>query len=273
MNIPLTMFRLRNQVMGILAPLQTARKARGIFMKPRRHQPKDWELEVEKQGQRIAIGEGLSAIQWGTGPCILLMHGWESRGTQLAKFVEPLTRQGFQVVALDAPAHGHSLGEEANPVVFAEAILTVEKELGPFYAVIGHSMGAAATAISLKRGLECQKVVLISGPSSIEQVLLRFAKFIGLSKGVRRRFIRVVENHVGLLSQELEVAKMSESFEMKALIIHDHDDLEVPFSEAESIQRHWKNAVLIPTNGLGHRRIVRDPIVLERVVAFMKDAA
>jgi hypothetical protein len=37
---------------------------------------------------------------------------------------------------------------------------------------------------------------------------------------------------------------------------------------AERIVRLWPRATLVATTGLGHRRVLRDPSVIDRVVAF-----
>ena len=49
------------------------------------------------------------AWQWGEGPPVLLVHGWEGHAAQFAGFIPRLLEQGFSAVAFDAPAHGQSL--------------------------------------------------------------------------------------------------------------------------------------------------------------------
>ena len=41
---------------------------------------------------------------WGSGPTVLLVHGWEGRGSQLSAFAPALVKAGFRVVAVDMPA-------------------------------------------------------------------------------------------------------------------------------------------------------------------------
>jgi pimeloyl-ACP methyl ester carboxylesterase len=53
------------------------------------------------------------------------------------------------------------------------------------------------------------------------------------------------------------------------LIVHDHDDDMVPFSEGEVIARHWLRAEFLPTRGLGHRLVLADPGVVDRTVRFI----
>ena len=53
---------------------------------------------------------------------------------------------------------------------------------------------------------------------------------------------------------------------MPALVVHDRGDREVPFEHGETLARSWPGARLMVTEGLGHRRILRDPEVVRAVV-------
>jgi pimeloyl-ACP methyl ester carboxylesterase len=52
-------------------------------------------------------------------------------------------------------------------------------------------------------------------------------------------------------------------------VIHDRDDPEVPLANGEAIAAAWPGARLVTTEGLGHTRIVHDPGVVARGVAFL----
>src|SRR4051812_46617824 len=66
---------------------------------------------------------------WGTGPKILLTHGWKDRGDHHQAFVPALRAKGFQVLALDGPAHGGSSGFQIDPFHYGIAIGDVLKAL------------------------------------------------------------------------------------------------------------------------------------------------
>ena len=53
------------------------------------------------------------------------------------------------------------------------------------------------------------------------------------------------------------------------LVVHDHDDEEIPHADAEAVAAAAPGATLVSTRGLGHHRIVRDEAVIERAVAFV----
>lgn len=270
MSMAFRLFKSKNTLLGYLLPDKTAKAARELFLTPRQYPLKAWEQSKEAQGQRLNLSDGLSAIAWGNGTRqVLLVHGWESRSTQLAGFVDELLQMGFKVIAMDAPAHGQSSGKQANPVAFAQAIQNVNQQLGPFDAIVGHSMGGSAVAIALSEGMHCDKAVLISAPASIEAALRRFGRFIGLPAVAVQKFIHQVETSVGRPAHALDIARMVSTLKILGLIIHDVRDPEVPFADAEKIASAWTGATLMTTQGYGHRAIVRQPDVWKRVAMFI----
>ena len=49
---------------------------------------------------------------------VMLVHGWSGRALVMTAFVEPLLRQGIDVVAIDLPGHGDSDGRRpGSPAV------------------------------------------------------------------------------------------------------------------------------------------------------------
>lgn len=59
--------------------------------------------------------------------------------------------------------------------------------------------------------------------------------------------------------------------EMKTplLVIHDRDDRDTFWSEGAALASAWPGARLMTTEGLGHRRVLRDARVIEEVTAFV----
>ncbi|HBX57015.1 MAG TPA: alpha/beta hydrolase, partial [Pseudomonas sp.] len=220
-----------NATVGWVAPQHVASKLRREFMTPRELPPRDWELPLLAQAERVTLRFGLSALRWGSGPAVLLMHGWEGRPTQFAELIKALVQAGYGVVALDAPAHGRSPGREANVVLFARALLEAASELPPLKAVIGHSMGGASALLATQLGLRTEALISIAAPSRILTMLRRFARYMGLPAQARAHFVRLVEEKAGMPAGQLDVTRYQLDF--PGLIVHAVDDPLVPFSEAE----------------------------------------
>ena len=71
---------------------------------------------------------------------------------------------------------------------------------------------------------------------------------------------------VGL--ETMELTAVAPRLGGRALVIHDRADREVPFLSAQALSRAWTGAELVATEGLGHRRLLADPAVIERAVRF-----
>ena len=282
MNLALLSYRIKNQLLSLIAPSWAAKKTLNDFMSPRRTTPKLWEEKAETSGQRFNIDKDISAIRWQTrrdldntenqhDKTLLLIHGWESRATQMYGLVPQLLALGYQVIALDMPAHGKSSGSSANAEVFIQTLLLAQSKLGYFDAIIGHSMGAGAASLALSRGLKTEKLVLVSGPSSIENVLKRFSKIVGLSQRATNKFIDFASERVGVAAADLDSSKHSAGNSTQTLIIHDQNDTEVPISESRRLLPALKNAQLVETQGLGHRKILKSALLTEKINEFLSD--
>ncbi|MBC7976874.1 MAG: alpha/beta fold hydrolase, partial [Myxococcales bacterium] len=113
--------------------------AERLFTSPRRHRRPDRERGVLASGWPFWVDVSLRsptwhgerrkvcAWRWGHGPTVLLVHGWEGRGSQLGAFVEPLVRAGLSVVAFDAPGHGDSPGHRLYLTDLADCIADVAR--------------------------------------------------------------------------------------------------------------------------------------------------
>ena len=53
------------------------------------------------------------------------------------------------------------------------------------------------------------------------------------------------------------------------LVIHDEDDEQIPVAEGNKLAELWSQVQVVTTRGLGHRKILRDPQVIDRTVAFL----
>lgn len=264
----LTLIRGLHAIFGRLAPQTVARRMRRQFMMPRNLPPREWEMPLLASSERITLRFGLSALRWGSGPTVLLMHGWEGRPTQFAALIEALVGAGYGVVALDAPAHGRSPGNEANLVVFARALLEAADELPPLHAVIGHSMGGASALLASQMGLRARALVSISAPSRILGPLRSFAHFMGLPPKARAHFVRQVEAQAGIPAANLDVQRYQ--LEIPGLVVHAEDDAVVPATEARTIHDAWFDSQLLRLERGGHQRLLADPRLIAAVLELLE---
>lgn len=272
MNEPmiLRLIRAGFAVLGNVAPAAAVRLAIRLFFRPRRHPRPAREQALLASAERLSLPGGLRGDAWGTGErTVLLVHGWEGRGTQLGAFVTPLVARGFRVVALDGPAHGDSPGTETHGVEYGRALVAVQRALGPLAGVVAHSFGVAATALALEAGLRAERVVLVAGPASVEDLVERFIATVGLPARTTERFREAVAARVGRRPGEVQIATIGPRMTTPALVFHDPEDAEVPFADARVIEACWPGARLRVVHGHGHRRILRADEVVRETAEFL----
>lgn len=271
MMTTLSWIRGVNGTLGRLAPEHIAGKMRRAFMTPRNLPPRQWELPLLATAERITLRFGLSALRWGQGPTVLMMHGWEGRPTQFAALIEALVAAGHTVVSLEGPAHGRSPGRQAHVALFARALLEAAAELPPLRAVIGHSMGGASVLLALQWGLRTEAAVSIAAPAQLLGVLRGFAQRLGMPARAQAAFIRQVEQDVGLQVARLDVNGYQ--LELPGLIAHASDDPLVAASEAQLIHKAWFDSRLLMLEDGGHQRVLADPLLVEGVLELLARAA
>lgn len=254
------------------------------FTSPRRHRRPPREERVLASGWPFAIDVTLrsprwrgqrskvAAWRWGHGPTVLLVHGWEGRGSQLGAFVEPLVRAGLSVVAFDAPGHGDSPGRRLYLADLADCIADVARAVGPLHAIIAHSFGAAAVLMAHRRGaVDARRNVMIAPNALIEDAVARFASEVALDDRDRGLFEHQLAVHNGVTVEALGIEQLVGVRDAALLVVHDRDDREVAFVHGERLAATWHNASLLATAGLGHRRILRDDAVVAAALAFVRD--
>ena len=247
-----------------------------LMFRARRHKRPEWEVELLSKADDhflLPWRDGhLAAWSWGQGPTVLLVHGWEGRGTQLGKFVEPLLDAGYRVVAFDGPAHGDSTVTRASIPDQTYAIERVAQHVGAIDAIIAHSMGGAATTFAAARGLNAQKYILISAPTDPNDFFRGAAKMLGFNQKVVTRVKQITEKELGVTMESLHTPTQAAKLDAPALIIHDEGDRDVIMQKSLELHESWVSSELMITKGLGHRRILKDSEVLKKTTTFLRSA-
>jgi len=267
------------RTLGTIAPRQAAKVAYQLFSTPRtraKHRRSDEVLESARVFEFLYGEHLLKGYEWGSGDqIILLVHGWESRGTALRSFVPQLVESGYRVVAFDGPAHGDSEGKSTNLLHFGGAVRAIIRQLGNVHGIISHSFGGASTVYALgaiDTSIAIEKLVLIAVPSSMVNVWEDTAKLFRLPAKAKREMKAMLEQKVQQPLEEVSVSNAESEVQInETLIIHDKTDQVVPFAEAEKIVRAWASARLLASDGYGHFRLMKNPDIIQRVVDFMID--
>ena len=265
------MLRAYFAIASRLLPELARRQAERLFTMPPRYAGRRMHPVDAKRETVVAGNRSLAVWQAGppAAPAVLLAHGWGGRGVQMGSFVAPLLASGFRVVWFDQPGHGESGGGAVSLPDFVRALEALAATHGPFEAAIGHSLGAAALGVALRRRLHLGRIVFVSSPASIDEHAHNFARLLGITPRVLEAMRRRLERRYGVRFAEIDRIEDLERLRLPALFVHDSDDAEVPFEHALRLSARVPGARLIKTYGLGHHRLLRDTSVVGVVVDFV----
>lgn len=207
------------------------------------------------------------------GPVVLLVHGWGGHAGQMLALANMLSAHGLRPIIVEMPAHGRSRGSTSNLPQFARVLEYVGARLQQqghaLRAVVAHSLGANASAYAASRGLAAGRLVLLAPPASPLEYTRLFAHAFGLSETTRAAMQGRIESREGILLPQFEPAAVGPRIRLPTLVVHDRQDSINPFADGVAYSEAIEDARLVATNGLGHRRILKDDAVLKQVAAFL----
>ena len=271
--LKLQALRLGFRALRFLSPDLALRGAERLFSTPRRLPEPEVERKARLQGRAfhfVARGTRLRGQAWGEGPAILCLHGWEGRGAQFHAFIEPLMAAGFSVLTFDQPGHGGSRGKRSGPLEWAQANQDLIAAVGPIHGLVAHSLGAAGAAIAMARGLTVPRAVFLAPPASPDPYYHQVLSHLGIPASEHAEAFLAYARRSGLPPERIRVRSLVTEFSAPLLVIHDRKDREVPWADGEAIAAACPSATLLTTEGLGHKRILRDAAVIETAVAFLQ---
>lgn len=275
--VKLSVLRAGFALGGHLAPRRTVDRAARLFATPSstsRSRARAAQADDGMQRREIEVNnQTIATYVWGDPtqqPYALLVHGWSSFGLRFLPWVNHLREAGFAVVTFDQPGHGHSTGELCTLPDFVKTIHAIGGLYGKAALAIGHSLGGAAVTLAQGEHWHAERIVAIAPPSNMESAVERFMRFVRLGPHLRDQLIGWHEQATGVNVRDLDVRRHLPALGQPCLIVHDLDDFEVPWGEGELYARHWHNASLLTTQGLGHHKVLDAPEVIDAVLAFTR---
>nr|WP_321237335.1 alpha/beta hydrolase [uncultured Psychroserpens sp.] len=242
---------------SIFSSRAAGKMALKLFSSPRRIKLK----ELEKDFLMTAFiedveyeGINIMTYRWlGKKDTILLAHGWESNSFRWKSLIEKLKALDYNVIALDAPAHGRSSGKLFNAVLYSECINVVAKKFN-VNVIIGHSVGGMATAFFQEKYqlASVNKLVFLGAPSNFVGVFNRYVKMMSYNHRIATVMNDLVYERFNKKPDYFNAARLSTNIDVEGLIIHDKLDKIIPYSDAQDYESFYKNSKLITTKGLGH---------------------
>jgi pimeloyl-ACP methyl ester carboxylesterase len=203
---------------------------------------------------------------------ILILHGFESSVINFERYVRPLVKKGYEVLAFDAPAHGRSTGKSINVLTYKNMVQYIYEHYGPVRSFIAHSFGGLSVSLALEAMPHDGhfKLVLIAPAAETKTAIDNFFKFVQLDGGVRTEFDRLIEEMAGKPVSWYSIARAAGHIKAQVLFLQDKEDHMTPLSDVEPIiRKNHPNFHFVISEGLGHRRIYRDSNSLKAIIDFL----
>lgn len=232
------------------------------------------QQEALNQASMLRYGKNghNAAWSWGTGPLVILVHGWNGHAAQLAPLAAAVAGMGFQCVAIDVTGHGHSSGTRTSWRHFIDDIAELTSSLGKnVHAYIGHSAGGLATmAARAIKGINASRYVCICAPSHpfppIRAIKLKLAPAQNLLVDYQDFIAAQFET----TWSQLSAGQAFIHAEQKLLLFYDDSDRFVDHTEGDFLLALWPGARLVKSSGHGHTRVLSSQELAQEVGTFLR---
>ena len=124
---------------------------------------------------------------------------------------------------------------------------------------------------AIKAGLKVDKAVLIGSGDIVQDITDDFIAKLGLKPIVSKLLCERFENKYGGKMDDYSSYKAAAITTIPTLVIHDKNDPEVPVKAGINIHKYLKNGELMLTEQLGHRKILADLQVIQKIITFIKN--
>jgi pimeloyl-ACP methyl ester carboxylesterase len=273
-KIAVNYLRGKLNLLSLISRKKAAARAFELFCTPFRRSKKK-KPPVFLKAERLNINvEGLNIHGWRWNSpqqkrC-LIIHGFESTAYNFDRFIHPLTKKGYEVLAFDAPAHGTSDGKQITLPLYVATLEKINEKFGPIQAFMAHSFGGLALTHFLETIPNNQsRVVLIAPATETTTAIDSFFKFLQLDNSLRKEFDALIYEKGGKHASEYSIRRAINNIHGRVLWIHDEGDDMTPIADAMKVKDdNHPNVEFMVTEGLGHRRIYRENEVVKKVLEF-----
>lgn len=275
-RLAISYVRAKFKLLTAISKKKAAEKAFELFCTPQRRNIKPLSKIVEQAESLQFRLDGMLLQGWRWNhPAerkVLILHGYESSVTNFDRYVKPLIKKGYEVLAFDAPAHGRSGGKKITAPLYKRMIEEIHKRFGPVQSFIAHSFGGLAVSLALEEmnHTDAFKLVLIAPATETSTAVDTFFRLLQLDPSVRTEFEKIIIKAGGVGSEWYSIRRAMKHIRAKVLWFQDEEDDVTPMSDVLKVKaENYPNVEFVITRGLGHRRIYRDNKVAKSIVEFL----
>lgn len=199
---------------------------------------------------------------------VLIAHGWMSCATWMAKYINSFTLKGYEVYAIDFPAHGEAKGLQITWFEALTALRFVFNEYGPFDTALGHSFGGSMliNAINLSGQLPEHRldvlpnnVITLGSPTQMRSPLYHLAKRFQLSGSTYKALGRAILAQGNIKAEQLQIRRLiKQDLNIQWVCVHGKQDTVVSPIESLSFCELVPNSQLVLLDQVDHISLLMD---------------
>ncbi|HJV19991.1 MAG TPA: alpha/beta fold hydrolase [Sediminibacterium sp.] len=272
-------YQTKLRTIGLVAPQKAAELAFDLFSTPREQRSKKIIPAVFHRGNPVSVtvnGITVRGFEWNNpnpeASKVLIVHGFSSYSYKFDSYVLALKKEGFTVLAFDAPGHGLSDGRKINALIYRDTILAIEQAFGPLYGIVAHSLGGLAAALAFEQLPDAanRKLVLIAPATETRTAIDNFFKLIPATPRVVSAFEAHIERIANRPISYFSVARVVRRSLTSTLWVHDEEDNICTFNDVKPLLSEKISSLkFFITKGLGHNQIYREHQTREAIIHFL----
>lgn len=277
-RIVLKYYILKFKIIELVSPTRAARSAFELFCTPYSRGKKYIEPGIFSKAEKLSFefeNHEIKGFRWKpttiSKGSVLICHGFDSNSYKFERYIEPLVKQGFEVLAFDAPAHGVSAGKTITALLYRNMILKANANYGPFYAIIAHSFGGIAVALFIEKLEEngLKKLVFIAPATETTRSLDDFCNYLSISSSLKKEMEHLIVQIEGKPAEWYSVARIIQTIKIPTLWIHDKGDKITPYADMEFLTGlNLPLVKFVITEGLGHS-LYREDKIAGQILTFV----
>ncbi|WP_228547231.1 alpha/beta hydrolase [Nonlabens antarcticus] len=258
--------------LSLISKEKGAALAMRVFSVPRSGKilPYQHEFLSTSHQQKLITEEGFIQIyHWkGNGKTIFLAHGWESNAWRWKFLIEPLLQRNYNIIAIDAPAHGNSDGTEFTAIKYSRIIRKVVELYQP-EIIVAHSVGAMATSFQESETPHdfLEKLVLLGSPNTLQVIMKNYQNLVGFTNRVYGSLDDLLDQTYGFKINDFSTEDFVSKISCPVLLIHSKEDAIVSFDSVNQIALKSPNATVYESKTGGHS--LHTPEVVDQILAFL----
>ncbi|MBC7903411.1 MAG: alpha/beta hydrolase [Gemmatimonadaceae bacterium] len=268
--------RAKLNLLAVLSPRKAAYRAFDLFCTPQYRSKKPLP-PIFQNAEKLTMKFGLHSVngyRWNRGGIrkVLILHGYESGSPNFERYIAPLVRKDYEVLAFDAPAHGKSPGRRITLPLYIEMIADIHRQYGPVLSFMAHSFGGLAVTHFLEQTTHDveTRLALIAPATETSTAIDSFFRFLQLNGKVRKEFEIHIYEKAGIRPEHFSIARAVKNIKAGMLWVHDEDDDITPLADVKPImESNIPHLDFMITKGFGHKKIYRENKVVKAVTAFL----